>query len=196
MSRERIWTLLRGVTAEHFRPALQRRHSQKLKCIAGGSWLRDRQALFETARLLRQGARIEFHVISSATDKPPDLDNVIVYNNISDEEYRRLFLDSDVLFMPLESATANNVALEGTAFGLPVVSTDLASLKVYLPDEGCFLVKGNNPAEFAAILTRLADDAGLGGRAAIHARRRTEELSWSNIIRRYENFYTQIVNDR
>jgi len=145
---------------------------------------------------VRQYPEIEFHVITSGLEKPGDLDNVIIHSNISDADYMQLCQESDVLFMPLESATANNVILEGIACGLPVISSDLPSVRVYLPGEEAFLVKDNQPGLFADILRDLSSNPEKRTRASEQARLRAEELSWPNIARQFEVFYTEITGRR
>ena len=191
-ARDKIRVILHGIDTDHFRPTQNKASSNTLRCLAGGVWLRDYKSLFETARLLKEQS-IEFHLIASKLEKPEDLDNVFIHRNIPDEKYMRLFEESDALFMPLKAATANNVILEGIACGLPVVTSDLRSVKAYLPGEEAILVKDNDPSEFAHILRELLRDPEKRIRMSKQARRRAEELSWPNIAKQYGSFYTEIL---
>lgn len=196
VAKEKIRTILHGIATDHFRPTQNEASTDRLRCIAGGVWLRDYKALFETARLLLEDQGIEFHLISSSLEKPEGLSNVFIHKNIPDEKYAQLFQESDVLFMPLEAATANNVILEGIASGLPVISSDLPSVKAYLPGDEALLVKDNDPQVFAHSLRDLLQNPEKRLRMSKQARRRAEELSWPNIATQYEAFYTEILKDK
>jgi glycosyltransferase involved in cell wall biosynthesis len=196
VARENIRVILHGIDTGHFRPVGSKAYTNTLRCLAGGIWLRDYQAVFETARLLRDDKDIEFHLIAANLDKPEDLCNVHIHKNISDEEYTRLFQESDALFMPMEAATANNVILESIACGLPVVSSDLPSVKAYLPGGEALLVKDNDPRAFARILRDLSEHPEKRMNMSKEARRRAEELSWPNIARQYDTFYTELLDNR
>lgn len=194
--REKIRVILHGIDTDHFRPPAHTAPVETLRCLAGGVWLRDYKAVFETARLLRQEPAIEFHLIASQIETPADLDNVFIHKNIPDERYRQLFEESNVLFMPLEAATANNVILEGIACGLPVVSSELPSVKAYLPGDEALLVKDNDPWIFADVLRNLLRNPENRIRMSHQARHRAEELSWPNIAKQYDAFYTEILASR
>jgi len=196
VTKEKIRVILHGIDTDHFRPAEPKASPDTLRCLAGGVWLRDYKAVFETARLLREDRGIEFHLIASRLEQPADLDNVFIHRNIPDEKYRQLFEESNVLFMPLEAATANNVILEGIACGLPVISSDLPSVKAYLPGNEALLVKDNDPRAFADILRDLLRHPEKRIQMGQQARRRAEQLSWQNIAKQYDTFYTKILNSR
>lgn len=196
VARERIWTILHGIDTGYFRPAQPKASVDKLRCLAGGVWLRDYKALFETAKILREEPGIEFHLIASNLEIPKELSNVFIHKNIPDEKYTQLFRESDALFMPLEAATANNAILEGIASGLPIISSDLPSVKAYLPGDEALLVKNNDPQVFANILRDLLRNPEKRMGMSKKARRRAEELSWPNITKQYESFYTEILKDK
>ncbi|HED12514.1 MAG TPA: glycosyltransferase family 1 protein [Gammaproteobacteria bacterium] len=196
MPRERIRAILHGIAADHFQPAESNASTDRLRCIAGGVWLRDYKAIFETARLMQGEQGVEFHLIASDLEKPADLDNVFIHRGITDEEYMRLFRESDVLFMPMEAATANNVILEGIACGLPVVSSELSSVRAYLPGKEAVLVKNNEPLVFANILRDLLKNPEKRTEMGKHALLRAKQLSWPNIAEQYDDFYTEILAGR
>ncbi|MEJ2033660.1 MAG: glycosyltransferase family 4 protein [Deltaproteobacteria bacterium] len=196
MPRTRIRTILHGIAVDYYRPAGKKPASGKLRCLAGGVWLRDYRALFETARLLRDRPEIEFHIIASDLEKPSDLDSVFIHSRVSDEEYLQLFRESDVLFMPLETATANNVILEGLACGLPVVSTELISVRAYVPGPEGLLIKDNDPGAFAGALLKLQQNPGKLRELGARARGRAEQLSWERVGREYTDFYLKIRGRR
>ncbi len=186
---ERIKTILLGVDTDHFKPDHAPKEGGKFKCLAGGVWLRDYESLIDTARLLQDHKEIEFHVVAPRLDIPAGLDNIVLHRNIPDAALYRLYQTSHILFMPLKDATANTFLMEGAACGLPVLSTDLESIRVYFPGDEAILIRDNAPQDFAEALIGLSENYRQLGEMAESARRRMVELSWDKISKEYESLY-------
>ncbi len=198
---EQIKTILLGVDTEHFHPLPGNRNPKKKKaktfrCLGGGVWLRDYDAIFKTAQLLQDISHIEFHLVApkmqSPGDKTGNLKNIIFHEGISDSELLNLYQTCDVLFLPMQDATANTFLLEGSACGLPIVSTDLPSIQTYFPGEEAILIKGNDPETFAGVITELNNNRPKLSRMSELARKRALEFSWNKIIKEYEKLYMDL----
>jgi glycosyltransferase involved in cell wall biosynthesis len=188
----RVELLPLAVDTDHFTPEAKSNGGEKFRCLAGGVWLRDYKALLETARRLQEHDRFEFHIVTQTLDIPGDLKNIVIHKGITDQAFLELYRTSDILFMPMEAATANNVILEGISCGLPVLSSDLPSLRFYIPGEEAVLIKDNDPETFAHVLLELAGDARKCVRMSTAARSRSLELSWNRIIKDYEALYLSL----
>jgi len=191
---ERIHVILHGIDTDFFRPVETRNRSEVFRCITVGNYLRDYQAVRAVAEQFGDRADIEFHVVSSNAAAVVGLRNVVIHRGIDDDQLRRLYQQSDVLFLPLQQATANNALLEGIACGLPVVSTLLPSVKTYVPGEEALLFERNDPQELAAALLRLAENPDLRYRMAQAARWRACELDWRCIAPQYTRIYDQLIH--
>jgi glycosyltransferase involved in cell wall biosynthesis len=192
---ERIDTILLGVDTEHFKPGNPgKRNSKKFKCLAGGVWLRDYDAIFATAKLLQKIPGIEFHIVAPKIEIPVNMKNVFFHESIPDSALLDLYQNCDVLFLPMRDATANTFLLEGSACGLPVISSDLPSVKTYFPGEEAILIKNNDPDAFAGTLSDLYHDPQKLSRMSACARKRALELSWNKICKEYERLYMDIVS--
>jgi glycosyltransferase involved in cell wall biosynthesis len=189
---ERVKTILLGVDTEHFTPSSKEKNSKKFVCLAGGVWLRDYDTVFKTAKMLENIPEIEFHIISSDLVVPSGLKNVVLHKNIPDSELYQLYNTSDILFIPFKDATANTFLMEGSACGLPIVSTDLISIKTYFPGPEAILVRDNNPETFCRIISGLFENPGECLKMSKMARQRALQLSWKNIVPEYENLYLNL----
>jgi glycosyltransferase involved in cell wall biosynthesis len=199
--REQITVILLGIDTEHFKPfptpaknSSVEKNPGKLKCLGGGVWLRDYDSLLKTAEMMRAIPGIEFHLVSPGIDpmQRTRWENVIYHDAIPDAELLDLYHGCDVLFLPLQDATANTFLLEGSACGLPLVTTALDSTRAYFPGEEAILIQDNDPAAFAGALTDLLRDPGKRLRMAEAARRRALQLSWENIVKQYEKLYEEL----
>lgn len=183
-----------GVNVNYFHPDTGPKEGDKFRCISVGSWLRDYDAVLKVAGILQPYPDIEFHIVSRTVAQPSHFKNVCVHTGITDEALLKAYQKSDVLFIPLADAVANNAILEGIACGLPVVSTDLPSVKAYLPGKEAILIPGNDPELAAQALLKLYHHPEIRAEMAFHARNRSIELSWSNIALKYEAMYSELIS--
>ena len=116
--------------------------------------------------------------------------NIHFHTNIDDDELLRLYQSTDIIFLPLHQATANNAILEGAACGSAVISTNLDSIKGYMPGDESFLIDNNDENIFAEHILRLYKDSLLLTEMSKKARARAEALSWNNIVQEYEDLYS------
>jgi glycosyltransferase involved in cell wall biosynthesis len=72
------------------------------------------------------------------------------------------------------------------------VSTDLESLRCYLPGQEAILVQDSDPELLAAALLKLYHNPELRSKMAEAARRRALELSWTRIAREHANLYQDL----
>lgn len=183
-----------GVNVDYFHPGTGSKEGGKFRCISVGSWLRDYDAVLKVAEMLQSYPDIEFHIVSRVVAPPSHLGNVYVYTGIDDDALLRAYQQSDVLFVPMVDAVANNAILEGIACGLPVVSTDLASIRTYVPGKEAMLIPGNAPELLAQALLKLYHHPEIRAEMALHARQRAIELSWSNIALEHEAMYSELIS--
>ena len=181
-----------GVDTDYFKPGDTEKKSGVIKCLAGGVWLRDYKALLATAAQLKEHPEFEFHIVTKSLDTPEGLDSIVLHSGITDEAFLELYQTSHVLFMPMLSATANNVILEGISCGLPVLTTDLQATRYYLPGEEAILVKDNDPDKFAHRLLHLQKNPQILSEMSRKARERSLAFSWKNIIKKYEDLYMSL----
>lgn len=189
---DRVSMILHGVDTDFFRPA-DHKTAGSFQCLSVGSWMRDYDAILEVAQRLRSVPQFEFQIVSRAVADRPVPANVSVQTGIDDDSLRTLYQEADVLFLPVTSATANNAILEGIACGLPVVSTDLASLRTYLPGQEAIMVGDNDPEQLAEALLKLYHHPQLREEMGLAARQRALQLSWSSIAKQHESLYERLV---
>jgi glycosyltransferase involved in cell wall biosynthesis len=202
VSPDRIRLILHGIDTEFFKPAKIAKKDRKFKCITVGHWLRDWNALRAIAEKLLKHKDIEFHIVTSKRTGPrqiglEDLPNVSMYkDHVDDDDFLKLYQQSDLLLMPLVQSTANNALLEAIACGLPVVSTLLPSVKAYLPGREAILVKNNDPGQLAEAIVHLYQDSSARGTMTREALKRAKELDWRNIAPQYEAIYSELTSAR
>lgn len=189
---ERIHVLLHGVDAEFFHPADACASSEAgcLRCITVGHWLRDWQVFRAVAARMPD---VVFDVVTGHKTGSETLTNVRIHTGLDDETLATHYRRADVLFLPLLEATANNALLEGMASGLPILTTDLSSVRAYLPDDSAILIQPGRAEGFIAALAYLRDTPKERIALGRRARARAIELAWPTHIAAYEALYHKIL---
>ncbi len=133
--------------------SLSSRPSAKI-AVVGDSY-RDYALLIKTAELFDiMHPKVEFHLVGVDKSKLSGGQaqrNIIVHARLSSEEYYRVLAESELVFLPLTYAAANNALLEGISLGIPVFCNDVEGATDYLPSVA-YSVSG--PEEIAAIYSR------------------------------------------
>ncbi|MBG9377138.1 glycosyltransferase family 4 protein [Panacibacter sp. DH6] len=146
----RVHVVRHGVSTDFFtlsKPVTQR----KKRILFVGNWLRDTAFFAEAIEtLLKIDASIAVDIVyRSSADVNTDpvfrlckYQQVTMHQHISNEALRDLYNDARLLFLPLTDATANNAILEAAACGVPVVTTNLPSLKEYTNSHYAYYYNG------------------------------------------------------
>lgn len=191
---DKIRLIMHGIDIDYFRPKKNKSYDGKFKCLTVGHHLRDFSVVNDVAPKLKDHSEIEFIIVSSNTKEIKRSHNIKIYKALDDKALLHLYQQSDVLFLPLLNSTANNALLEGIACGLPVISTDLPSIKAYLPGREAILIKDNKSSDFVQSILRLYKNHTLRQNMSREARKRAEELDWRNITSQFESIYSELTN--
>nr|WP_229891041.1 D-inositol-3-phosphate glycosyltransferase [Streptomyces mashuensis] len=104
---------------------------------------------------------------------------------------------ASVLVMPSHSESFGLVAVEAQACGTPVLAAAVGGLPVAVADGvSGFLVDGHDPADYAEVLRRLADEPGLADRMGEAAARHARRFGWDVAAAATAEVYTAAVGER
>lgn len=188
----RLTVLHHGIDTEFFHPKGTTQGDGVFRCVSAGSYLRDWGLLAEVAALLRSHKDIELHVVSASAPSFDWLSNVRVYRNLDDHALRDVYALADIAVLPLVDATANNALLESMAMGLPLVVSDLASVREYSGTNAAVLLP-NEPHRFVESIVGLKEDAALKRSMGLASRAQAEKLAWPGVARACEALYDRLA---
>jgi D-inositol-3-phosphate glycosyltransferase len=105
------------------------------------------------------------------------------------------FRAASVLVMPSYSESFGLVAIEAQATGTPVLAAAVGGLPVAVRDGGTgFLVRGHDPADYADVLSRFADDPTLTRRLGANAARHAQDFGWDRAATATTEVYTAALH--
>ncbi|MEV5171772.1 glycosyltransferase [Streptomyces flaveolus] len=110
---------------------------------------------------------------------------------VCQEELADWFRAASVLVMPSYSESFGLVAIEAQASGTPVLAASVGGLPVAVRDgETGFLVQGHDPADYARVLRRFADEPALSARMGRSAARHAQSFGWDAAAAATADVYT------
>lgn len=187
-----------GVDTTFFNPALAAPVPwSEGTILTVGNWLRDYATWARVVRTLTlQHPDVRFTVIANPDTQllirrelGPGNWPVEFRNGISDEALRQEYARARLMFLPLQSAMANDALLEAMSMEIPVITSDLAATRDYLDRAGVF-VRDNDVDTFADGILRLwnrrpdAREMGQAGRL-----RALQWYAWEKIADQYRTLY-------
>ena len=167
-----------------------------------GNWLRDYRFWADVVKaVLSTRDDIAFTVIAGeeAQNKilkafdnslPPE---VKLLSGISDEQLRDTYAESDLLFLPLSDAWANNALLEASSMSVPVMVTDLPAVREYLKDDlAVYFTNQSAKAAAEQLQNVLANEKGLIEKGKALRLRIENEFSWEKIVELHLDLYKKL----
>ncbi|AYN40670.1 D-inositol-3-phosphate glycosyltransferase [Streptomyces dangxiongensis] len=110
---------------------------------------------------------------------------------VGQERLADWFRAASVLVMPSYSESFGLVAIEAQAAGTPVIAASVGGLPVAVRDgETGFLVRGHDPADYARVLRRFADEPSLSSRLGQAAARHAQSFGWDTAAAATADVYT------
>ncbi|AFY30874.1 glycosyltransferase family 4 protein [Calothrix sp. PCC 7507] len=197
----RVHFIPHGVDTSFFSPIssdFPSRQSNNLNCIFVGQWLRDFDTLIKVIeRVIEKNPTIHFNLVIPIYRRHlPEFQlisrhsQVRWYTNLSDQDLRDLYRQSDLLFLPLIDCTANNAILEAMACGLPIVSNAVGGAVDYTQPTFANLLPSGDIVGMSEAILSLADDLEECRRRGTKSRIFVEEnFSWQKVAEQVSKLY-------
>lgn len=191
-----VHLLRHGVRHDFFQPSHDLAVRKCNRLLFVGQWLRDFETLSTTMAHVwsrRPDVQLDCVVPHFVRRSEPlrrlAMDHRVTWHaDLSDENLRGLYQASDLLFLPLLDAVANNAVLEALACGLPIVSTHVGGMADYLPIGAGQLCKSGNALSHAkAICSWLDNPAKLELAGSISRDFVLNNFDWLNIGKQLVN---------
>jgi len=173
-----------GVDTQYFQPRQRSRRAGPLRVLflGGASRRKGVHYLLEAWRKLNV-REAELLIAGNRTAGlerlGTEVTNCRVLGRVSDDEFRDLLQQADILVHPSLAEGGCNVVYEALACGVPVIVSSNGSSAVRHEREGIVIPPADADALQSAI-QRLCHDSELRVQMALAARQRAESLRWEN----------------
>lgn len=188
----RVEFLPLGIDAEFFTPA---ENGGDLMIVQSGVNRRDiplALKVLDRLHAVYPNMRAEFIGCSSLKDGLAHRSYLTLHDYLDDIQLRDVYRRASFQILPLVDGGSSNSLNEGYACALPVVVTDLENIRDYVDPNASFLVNQGDSEGFFSSCLRLCEDTSLRYQMGQAARRRAVELSWEEVIHRF-NWVVQEV---
>ena len=202
ISKTNVVYIPHGVDIDFYKPTNEKKAKSKFKVLFSGRYLRDIDTLVKLIKRVDLRLDMEFTLLYFEKSKVShkgmleiaDFPNVNWRSNLTEEEYLDEYQTSDCCLIPLLDSTANNAILEAMACALPIISTDLPSIRSYLKSEYSILAKKENVDELYEALMKLYSDRAFCKEMGLRAREAAEiNFDWRFVAERTNNLFNSIL---
>lgn len=161
--------------------------------LSVGIHLRDFDLIAEIAPLIHETTGAEWTVVAPHSAEAVKRARVQWLSNLTDSELLRVYQETSVCALPLKDATANNALLEAMACGLPIVVSDVGSIRDYVDESCAILVAPGDRSGFSRAVTDLLQDSARREQLGRAARRRASSFSVPDVQAQLRRYYADLA---
>lgn len=182
-----------GIDTLHYLPNKIKVENDLFNILFSGRYLRDLEMLSKVViAFSKTKFNIHFNIIHTkkadfcdSLKQISNFQNVSWFSNLPDQEYLKVYQNSDCLFLPLIDCTANNALLEAMSCGLPIITNNLPAIKSYVDDNVAILVDGKNEDDFVDAIKKLYLNYNLCRQMGIEGRKRAvHDFDWNVVAKK------------
>jgi len=119
--------------------------------------------------------------------------NVIIFNNPTDDELRSLYSNSLAFIMPSRWEGFGLPVVEGMSFGIPVITSDADAL-VEIARGASLVFKKDSPEELATAIETLVDNKALRNMLVVKGFERAKDFTWERSAQRLQELYNSVLS--
>lgn len=193
---DRIFFVPLGVDTQYYTPPASFETRNPDLCLVVGDNYRDYPTLRGVIELVAfQRPNTQFVVITSPRrfELIGSHPNLTLRSGIPEPEFLELYRSATLMIMPLHDTTANNAVLEGMACGLPLVVSDVGSIRDYVSPDGAVLVPPYDSQGMAEAVLELLDDPVKRQKMSQRAREQALKFSWPTVVEQLHSVYTAVT---
>src|SRR4030042_751053 len=197
----KIYKIPNGVNLEHFRSISTRLHNPvRLLSVGRLSKPKNIPLLIQSFKLVigNNSRNAELHIVGEGEEKSrisslikrEELEKkVSLHGTLMGKDLYDLYSYSDIFILTSECESFGLVLIEAMASGLPVVVSDITSVKNIVKNNITGLLVKQTPEDFAQAVEKLLCNPGLRKKIIENGLQEAKKYDWNEIVRKFEHIY-------
>lgn len=193
VGRENIYVVHYGIDLDRF-PILNQSRDPK-RIVAVGNWLRDFPTFIKALELIeRADPSIICDVVTLQSNRHyfNNLRNIEFHSGISHDKLLSIYGRAALSVLTYTNAAASGALLESLACALPIVATDLPSIREYTDPKGCEYVRPFDSVHLAETILALLKNTQKLAAMGVHNKEHAQRYSWDNVAKKTMIVYNAI----
>lgn len=201
VGKDRVKFIHYGVDIDFFHPS-EYTDSQEKRILYAGHYLRNYQMLYRLiSQLNKTHPHLKFDLLvpefARQREGFRELENnpsVTWHQNLTDEDLRKLYQNSYLLLLPMNSSGANTAIVEALACGLPIVTTDVGGIRDYGGGDIFPVVDNNDDLAAISLIEKYLNNSQWHRETSFNCRQFAEQhLDWHIVTQKHLEAYTYLV---
>lgn len=192
---QRVFFVPLGVDTSYYTPPENFEVRDPDLCLIVGANFRDYPTLrgvIELVSFRRPNTRFVAVCPPSTVDLIGYHPNLTITSGLSEDELTALYRSAALLLMPVTDATANNAILEGMACGVPLISTDVGSIRDYMSPQCGVFTPLRDARSMADATIDLLESPSLRKQMSIHCRNQALKFDWPLVVGQLQSVYDAV----
>ncbi len=203
----KIYEIPNGVDLEHFRSVSTRLHSPvRLLYVGRLSKPKNIPLLIQSFKLVIENNRrdAELHIVGEGEEKSrisslikkEELEKkVFLHGALLGKDLYDIYSSSDIFVLTSECESFGLVLIEAMASGLPIVVSDITSVKNTVENNVTGLLVEQTPEDFAQAVEELLSNPQLREKIIKNSLEVVKKYDWNKIVRKFEYIYEQVYEN-
>lgn len=191
----KIFVVPLGIDTQFYTPPLDYDLRDPNLCLIVGENYRDFSTLRGVIELiLFRRPSTKFMVITSPNSSKllGQHSNIYCKSSVPESELIDYYRTASIMVSPMLDTTANNAILESLACGLPIVATDVGSIRDYLTPDCAVLVPLNDARKMADSVLGLLEEPAERKKMSEKSREQSCKFSWPNVLNKLRSVYISL----
>lgn len=203
----KICRIPNGVNLKYFRNVSTELHNPvRLLSVGRLSKPKNIPLLIESFKLITVNSqkKVELHIVGEGEErkrisdliKKEGLENkIFLHGSLLGKDLYDIYSYSDIFILTSECESFGLVLIEAMASGLPVVVSNITSVKNIITNNVTGLVVNQTPEDFAQAVEKLLDNPGLRIKIIRNGLKEVKKFDWNKIVRKFENIYETVYRN-
>ncbi len=208
ISKTKICEIPNGVDLKYFKRGSTKLHDPvKLLTVCRLSRSKNIPLLIRSFKLVMECSNrdVELHIVGDGEEKNKIFNlikkeklekKVIMHGGLWGENLYDIYTDSDIFILTSGYESFGLVLIEAMASGLPIVVSNITSVKNIIKNKITGLLVKPTQNDFAKAIEKLLDNSQLRERLIENGVKEVKKYDWNKIVQKFEHIYDEVVSNK